>query len=44
MNRRDHKVCVIAAATQGLGAAIARRWKAAASASKTEPAIQGTEK
>jgi NADP-dependent 3-hydroxy acid dehydrogenase YdfG len=24
MNRRDHKVCVIAGATQGLGAAITR--------------------
>ena len=24
MNRRDHKVCVIAGATQGLGAPIAR--------------------
>ena len=24
MNRMDHKVCVIAGATQGLGAAIAR--------------------
>ena len=30
MNRMDHKVCVIAGATQGLGAAIARQLAAAA--------------
>src|SRR5216683_746367 len=32
MNRMDHKVCVIAGATQGLGAAIARRLAAAGAA------------
>jgi NAD(P)-dependent dehydrogenase (short-subunit alcohol dehydrogenase family) len=32
MNRRDRKVCVIAGATQGLGAAIARRLAAAGAA------------
>jgi NADP-dependent 3-hydroxy acid dehydrogenase YdfG len=33
MNRMDHKVCVIAGATQGLGAAIARDWR--------QPALPG---
>src|ERR1700730_11491091 len=32
MNRMDHKVCVIAGATQGLGAAIAQRLAAAGAA------------
>ena len=32
MNRMDHKICVIAGATQGLGAAIARRLAAAGAA------------
>ena len=32
MNRMDHKICVIAGATQGLGAAIARRFAAAGAA------------
>ena len=32
MNRMDNKVCVIAGATQGLGAAIARRLAAAGAA------------
>jgi NAD(P)-dependent dehydrogenase (short-subunit alcohol dehydrogenase family) len=45
MNRMDHKVRVIAGATQGLGAAIARRLAAAgaAGASDNERVLQAAE-